>query len=76
MPGAESADALRPIATTIASSLKTTDLGGRTFALYVADTSANYKTEAKLKDGDYELHLWNGKSSPAADIERWEVVGS
>ncbi|WP_280445613.1 hypothetical protein [Nocardia brasiliensis] len=76
VPDSKTADALRPIATSIASALKPTDLGARTFALYVADMSADYKNEAKLKDGDYKVHLWNGKPSPAADLARWEVVGS
>ncbi|MEV4123740.1 hypothetical protein [Nocardia sp. NPDC049707] len=75
LPGSADADSLRPIATSIAAALKSTDLGARTFALYVADMSADYKNEAKLKDGDYALHLWNGKPSPAAENARWEVVG-
>lgn len=37
---------------------------------------SDYKSEAKLKDGDYTLHLWNVKPSPAAENARWEVVGS
>ncbi|WP_378735438.1 hypothetical protein [Nocardia brasiliensis] len=75
VPGSTDADSLRPIATSIAAALKPTALGARTFALYVADMSAEYKDEAKLKDGDYALHLWNGKPSAAADNARWEVTG-
>ncbi|MGY2028700.1 hypothetical protein ACW9HR_12820 [Nocardia gipuzkoensis] len=75
VPSSTDADALRPIATSIAAALKPTPLGQRTFALYVADMSADYKVEAKLKDGDYALHLWNGKPSPAAENDRWEIVG-
>ncbi len=74
VPDSTSADALRPIATTIAAELKPTDLGGRTFALYVADMSVDYKDEAKVKDPDYAVHLWNGKPSAAAELARWEVV--
>lgn len=75
VPGSTDADSLRPIATSIAAALKPTALGGRTFALYVADMSAEFKDEAKLKDGDYALHLWNGKPSAAAENARWEVTG-
>ncbi|MEV6323523.1 hypothetical protein AB0M45_20350 [Nocardia sp. NPDC051787] len=75
VPSSTDVDTLRPIATSIAAALKPTPLGQRTFALYVADMSADYKDEAKLKDGDYSLHLWNGKPSPAAENGRWEVVG-
>ncbi|MET9286519.1 hypothetical protein [Nocardia beijingensis] len=75
VPSSTDADTLRPIATSIAAALKPTPLGQRTFALYVADMSADYKDEAKLKDGDYAVHLWNGKPSPAAENARWEVVG-
>jgi len=66
--------ALRPIATDIAKALKSTDLGARTFALYVADMDPAYKTEAKIKDADYQLHLWNGKPSAAAELKTWQVV--
>lgn len=75
VPGSSDADSLRPIATSIAAALKSTDLGSRTFALYVADMSSTYADEAKLKDPDYKLHLWNGKPSAAAELARWEVVG-
>lgn len=75
VPGSIDADALRPIATPIAAALKPTALGARTFALYVADMSADYKTEAKLKDGDYALHLWNGKPSASAENARWQAIG-
>ncbi|GAB4582639.1 hypothetical protein [Nocardia sp. IFM 10818] len=76
IPDSNSADALRPIATSIAAALKPTSLGQRTFALYVADMSADYSTEAKLKDPNYDLHLWNGKPSTDAENAHWEVVGS
>ena len=75
VPGSTDADSLRPIATSIATALKTTPLGGRTFALYVADMSASYADEAKLKDGDFASHAWNGRPSAAAELARWQVVG-
>ncbi|MGW6699656.1 hypothetical protein [Nocardia sp. NPDC055049] len=75
VPGSTDAETLRPIATSIAAALKPTALGQRTFALYVADMSVDYKDEVKLKDGDYSLHLWNGKPSAAADNARWEITG-
>ncbi|WP_157228654.1 hypothetical protein [Nocardia brevicatena] len=74
VPDSSSADALRPIATDIATVLKSTPLGQRTFALYVADMGPEYDTEAKLKDGDFQLHLWNGNPSRSAELARWEVV--
>lgn len=74
LPGSRTADALRPVATDIAKALKATDLGARTFALYVADKNATFKDEAKIKDGDFKLHLWNGKPSAAAELARWQVV--
>lgn len=75
VPGSTDADSLRPIATSIAAALRPTDLGGHTFALYVADMSSTYADEAKLKDGDFALHLWNGKPSAKAELAQWEVVG-
>ncbi|WP_433660810.1 hypothetical protein ACQPW1_00525 [Nocardia sp. CA-128927] len=74
VPDSKTPDALRPIATQIAAALKPTDLGSRTFALYVADKDPAFKDEAKIKDGDYKLHLWNGQPSAAAELERWQVV--
>ncbi|MFE3001386.1 hypothetical protein ACFXG4_41170 [Nocardia sp. NPDC059246] len=74
VPTSRNSDALRPIATDIAKALKGTDLGGRTFALYVADMDPAYKTEAKIKDPDYKLHLWNGKPSAKAELSTWQVV--
>ncbi|MET8427900.1 hypothetical protein [Nocardia sp. NPDC004860] len=74
VPTSKNADALRPIATDIAKALKGTDLGGRTFALYVADLDPAFKTEAKIKDPDFQLHLWNGKPSVKSELERWQVV--
>ncbi|MEV5838465.1 hypothetical protein [Nocardia sp. NPDC052112] len=62
-------DALRPIATDIAKAFNGTDLGARTFALYVADMDPAYKTEATIKDPDYQLHLWNGKPSAATELK-------
>lgn len=71
VPGSSSAEALRPIATSIAKALKPTPLGQKTFALYVSDMGGG-KTEAKLKDGDYAMHLWNGKPSPEAELALWQ----
>ncbi|MFE3196279.1 hypothetical protein ACFXHA_45290 [Nocardia sp. NPDC059240] len=74
VPTSRTADALRPIATDIAKALKGTDIGGRTFALYVADKDAAFKDEAKVKDPDFQLHLWNGKPSAKAELSTWQVV--
>ncbi|MEV5840126.1 hypothetical protein [Nocardia sp. NPDC052112] len=72
--GSSSAADLRPIATMIAAALKPTDLGARTFALYVSDMDVTYKNEAKVKDPEYQVHLWNGKPSASAENQRWEVL--
>ncbi|MFE3060728.1 hypothetical protein [Nocardia sp. NPDC059239] len=74
VPASKNSDALRPIATDIAKALKGTDLGARTFALYVADMDPAYKTEAKIKDPDFKLHLWNGKPSTKVELSTWQVV--
>ncbi|WP_067696244.1 hypothetical protein [Nocardia jejuensis] len=72
--GSSSADALRPIATTIATALKSTELGERTYALFVSDLSDAYRDQAKIKDADYQEHQWNGKPSATAEQARWQVV--
>ncbi len=72
--GSSSAAELRPIATMIATALKPTDLGARTFALYVSDMDVTYKDEAKVKDPEYQVHPWNGEPSAAAENQRWEVL--
>lgn len=72
--GSTSAAELRPIANTIAAALKPTDLGARTFALYVSDMDVTYRTEAKVGDPEYQVHLWNGKPSAAAENQLWEVL--
>ncbi|WP_067847095.1 hypothetical protein [Nocardia lijiangensis] len=72
--GSSSAADLRPIATMIAAALKPTDLGARTFALYVSDMDVTYKDEAKVKDPEYQVHLWNGEPSASAENQLWEVL--
>ncbi|MBF6178755.1 hypothetical protein [Nocardia otitidiscaviarum] len=74
VPDSDTADALRPIATDIAKALRPTPLGERTFAFYVADMDSAYNTDAKIKDPDFQLHLWNGKPSTTAELAQWEIV--
>jgi hypothetical protein len=32
------------------------------------------KNEVKIKVSDFQLHLWNGKPSAAAELKTWDVV--
>lgn len=74
LPDSSDADSLRPVATDIAHALRPSPLGERTFALYVADMDGSYNTEAKIKDPDFQVNLWNGKPSRNSELARWEVV--
>lgn len=75
VPASKNADALRPIATDIAKALKVTDLGSKTFALFISDMDPDYKTDAKIKDPDFKLHAWNGQPSAKVELATWQVVG-
>lgn len=73
------ADELKPVATKFAKAYKAAPVGDRIFALYVAHY-ASYTTTGttggvKIKDPDFQLHLWNGKPSEQAELDNWEVVG-
>ena len=73
-------DALRPVATAFAKAVKTSDFGNQVFSLYVNNYKTYTKTEiadgARLKDGDFDMHLWNGKPSAQAELAQWEVLPS
>lgn len=71
-------DQLRPIATQYAKAIKASPVADTTFAVYVANYAygpgKDVVGEVKLKDGDFKLHLWNGKPSAASELKTWEVV--
>ncbi len=76
-PSVKTPDDLRPIATAYAKALKASPLGEELFAVYVASyqvAGKDVKNEVKIKDPDFQLHLWNGKPSAAAELKTWEVV--
>ncbi len=76
-PAVKTPDDLRPIATAYAKALKASPLGEQLFAVYVASyqvAGKDVKNEVKIKDPDFQLHLWNGKPSAAAELKTWEVV--
>ncbi|MEV5839562.1 hypothetical protein [Nocardia sp. NPDC052112] len=56
------------------AALKSTDLGAWPFVLYVWDMDVTYKNEAKVRDSEYQVHLWSGKPSASAENQRWEVL--
>lgn len=73
------ADELKPVATRFAKAYKAAPVGDRVLALYVAHY-ASYTTTGtaggvKIKDPDFQMHLWNGKPSEQAELDNWEVVG-
>ncbi|WP_143695087.1 hypothetical protein [Williamsia sp. 1135] len=71
-------DELRPVATAFAMAYKAAPVSEQVFALYVAHYASFTETdttgEIKLKDSDFQAHLWNGKPSESAELARWEVV--
>lgn len=76
-PSIKSADDLRPIATQYAKALKTSPLSNSLFAVYVASyfmENGKVAGEVKVKDPDFQAHLWNGKPSPSAEIKTWTVL--
>lgn len=76
-PSVKTPDDLRPIATAYAKALKASPLGEQLFAVYVASyqvAGKDVKNEVKIKDPDFQLHLWNGKPSAAAELKTWEIV--
>lgn len=74
----DSVDDLRPLATDFATAYKQSPIGNDMFALYVAHyetfTETDVEGEIKLKDSDFRLHLWNGKPSRQAELDRWVIV--
>jgi hypothetical protein len=76
-PSITTADGLRPIATEYAKALKASPSAEQIFAVYVETYQTdgrNVVNEVKLKDGDFQLHLWNGKPSASAELKTWEVI--
>jgi hypothetical protein len=74
-----SADELRPLATQFAKAYKAVPaVGDQMFALRVAHytnyTETDASGEVMVKDADFQLHLWNGKPSPDAELSQWEAV--
>ena len=74
----DSVDDLRPVATDFAKAFKQSPAGDDMFALYVAHyktfTDTEVQGEIKLKDSDFRLHLWNGRPSRQAELDRWVIV--
>ncbi|EHK86365.1 hypothetical protein [Rhodococcus pyridinivorans] len=76
-PSIENVDALRPVATSFAKAVKAQPWAGEVFALYVGNdwlVDGELAPEQKLKDGDFQMHLWNGKPSEAAENKNWEFI--
>jgi hypothetical protein len=76
-PNITTADALRPVATSYARALKASPAAEQVFAVYVETfqvSGSDVVNEVKLKDGEFQTHLWNGKPSEAAEQARWEVI--
>ncbi|MCR8695592.1 hypothetical protein NWP13_23980 [Rhodococcus pyridinivorans] len=76
-PSIENVDALRPVATSFAKDVKAQPWEGEVFAVYVGNdwlVDGELAPEQKLKDGDFQMHLWNGKPSEAAENKNWEVI--
>lgn len=76
-PNITTADALRPIATEYAKALKASPLAEQIFAVYIETyqvDGSDVVNEVKLKDADFQLHLWNGNPSAAAELATWEVI--
>ena len=76
-PSIESVEDLRPVATNFAKAVKAQPWTEEVFAVYVSNqwlVDGEPTPELKVKDGDFQLHLWNGKPSEKAENERWEVI--
>ncbi|AOD21321.1 hypothetical protein IM25_06535 [Rhodococcus sp. p52] len=76
-PSIENADDLRPIATKFAKAVKAQAWTEEVFAVYVSNlwlVDGESTPESRVKDGDFQMHLWNGKPSEKAENERWEVI--
>ncbi|MBY6411707.1 hypothetical protein HQ346_12840 [Rhodococcus sp. BP-252] len=70
-PDITTADELRPIATQYAKALKASPLSETIFAVFVESYQVNGKdveNDVKLKEGEFQLHLWNDKPSEAAEL--------
>lgn len=76
-PSIENVDALRPIATSFAKAVKAQPWTGEVFAVYVGNdwlVDGELAPEQKLKDEDFQMHLWNGKPSEIAENKNWEII--
>ncbi|MCP9621972.1 hypothetical protein FOH10_31455 [Nocardia otitidiscaviarum] len=76
-PQADTADALRPIATQLAKAVKATPLSERAEAMWVENfvqRGGEAETLAEVKDSQFKSHLWNGEPSPEAEQQAWEVL--
>ncbi|MFD9663436.1 hypothetical protein ACFWAY_17700 [Rhodococcus sp. NPDC059968] len=76
-PSIKSADGIRQIATQYAKALKASPIAESLFAVYVASyymDNGKIAGEVKVKDSDFQLHLWNGNPSPSAELKNWTVV--
>jgi len=76
-PSIKSADGIRQIATLYAKALKASPISESLFAVYVASyfmDNSKVAGEVKVKDPDFQAHLWNGKPSPSAELKTWTVV--
>ncbi|RVW05343.1 hypothetical protein [Rhodococcus xishaensis] len=63
-PSLKSADDLRPIATEYAKALKASPIAEQIDTVWVASYQVDGQdvvNEVKLKDPDFQMHLWNGR---------------
>ncbi|WP_072689231.1 hypothetical protein [Rhodococcus marinonascens] len=76
-PAVTTADDLRPIATAYAKALKASPLSGQISKVWVESYQVDGDeviNDVKVKDSDFQMHLWNGKPSEEFELTRWEVI--
>lgn len=76
-PDIKTAADLKPTATDIAKKLKATSVSKTIAVVWVEHfqyKDGKILDNAKVKDPDFNLHLWNGKPSPSAEYANWEVL--
>ncbi len=76
-PDIKTAADLKPTATDIAKKLKATSVSKTIAVVWVEHfqyKDGKILDNAKVKDPDFNLHLWNGKPSPSAEHANWEVL--
>ena len=76
-PAVKSADDLRPVATAYAKALKASPIAEQIDAVWVSSYQVDggaAVNEAKVRDPDFQMHLWNGKPSAESEQKNWEAL--